>query len=67
VSAKIINLRGERKRRNRAAEAERAAENRARHGRTKGERRLDESARETAERSLDGHRIETGEDGPGRE
>ncbi len=40
----VINLRQERKRKARAEAQERAAENRARHGRTKAERLRDKTA-----------------------
>lgn len=67
VNAKIVNLRTERKRRDRAAASEKAAENRARHGRTKVERRHEEAVRAAADRDHDGRRIEDETDGSGRQ
>lgn len=61
MNAKIVNLRTERKRRDRAARSDEAAENRVRHGRTKAERRRDDAVREAADRAHDGHRIGTDE------
>ncbi|MDF1792021.1 MAG: DUF4169 family protein [Thalassobaculaceae bacterium] len=66
MSVKIVNLRTERKRRERASESETAAENRARHGRTKAERRLDTLQRDEAARRHEGHRIEDPAAGAGR-
>ncbi|KAA5606935.1 DUF4169 family protein [Roseospira marina] len=60
--AEIINLRQARKQRGRADKAQTAADNRARHGRTKGERERDSTTRSKAERDLDAHRL----DGPDR-
>lgn len=60
MNAKIVNLRTERKRRERSARSDQAAENRVRHGRTKAERRLDDAQRAAADRSHDGHRLEDG-------
>lgn len=60
MSAKIVNLRTERKRRERASDAEKASENRVRHGRTKAERGRDESRRAAADRAHEGARIEDG-------
>lgn len=58
----IVNFRKARKRRERELVAQRAAENRIRHGRGKAEREL-VSARETkARRELEQHRIKTGDD-----
>jgi len=58
----IVNLRIERKRaKRRKAEAE-AAANRLAHGQTKVERNLERSRRDKAQRSLDHHRIETGDE-----
>lgn len=67
VSAKIVNLRTERKRRERAAESEKAAENRVRHGRTKTERLHEEIRRGVEERAHDGRRIEADTDEPDRD
>ncbi len=54
----LVNLRIARKRRDRAREAEGAAENRAAFGMTKAERRKIEAEREKAERGLDAHRLD---------
>ena len=49
----IINLRKVRKAKDRAGQADTAAENRARHGRTLAERERDRAAAEQARRALD--------------
>lgn len=54
--AEIINLRRARKRREREAKEQTAAEQRLRFGRTKVERRIDAARDELRERALDGHR-----------
>lgn len=54
----VINLRQARKARKRAGDERRAEENRAKHGRTKGEKRLAEMARERHEAAVDGARRE---------
>lgn len=54
----IVNLRTARRRRERAAEAAAAADNRARHGRTKAEIERDRLASAQADRLLDGARLE---------
>jgi hypothetical protein len=51
--AEIVNLRQERRRRERTEAGAVAAENRIRHGRTKAERERDRLAAEQAERKLD--------------
>ena len=51
--AEIINLRSMRKQRERAAAVAKAAENRARHGRTKAERLRDKLDAERAAQDLD--------------
>lgn len=51
--AEIINLRSARKQRERAAAAAQAAENRARHGRTKAEALRDKRDAERAAKALD--------------
>jgi len=61
--AELVNLRAARKRRARTEKAQTAAENRARHGRTAGEKARDADAEERARRQLDGHRVEEGEEG----
>ena len=55
--AEPINLRRERKRRERAATAKAAAENRVRHGRTKAERANDADARTRAAEGLDARKL----------
>lgn len=54
----IVSLRKHRKRLQRAAAEQQAAENRARFGRPKAERRRDVGETEQRSRSLDGKRIE---------
>jgi hypothetical protein len=56
----IVNLRTVRRRRDRAVDAAAAADNRARHGRTKAEIDRDRLAAAQAERLLDGARLEQG-------
>ena len=57
----VINLRRVRKRAAKQRDEERAAANRALHGRAKAERLLDESQDEKRRRYFDAHKIETGE------
>tara|TARA_R110002020_G_scaffold15143_22_gene53866 strand:- start:367 stop:555 length:189 start_codon:yes stop_codon:yes gene_type:complete len=57
--AEIVNLRSARKARRRADEKERAAENRALHGRTKSEKAVEADRRDRAGRHVDGHRRDT--------
>jgi hypothetical protein len=57
----VVNLKRFRKRVEREQSAKRADANRARHGRTKSERVLDERRTDRANDMLDQHRIE-GED-----
>ncbi len=59
----IVNLRLARKRAKRHAAENEAATNRLAHGRPKIDRAAEQSRREQACKSLDRHRIETG-DGP---
>lgn len=54
--AKIVNLNQARKRKSRAAAAEQAAVNRAKHGRTLAERARDAEETAARERLLDGAR-----------
>lgn len=54
----IVNLRSVRRRRDRAAEAAAAADNRARHGRTKAAIERDRLVSDQADRVLDGARLE---------
>ena len=58
MSAEIVNLRCARKARNRAEKEASAAENRAKFGRTKVERRLDTAREQHAKRHLDDHQID---------
>jgi len=57
----IVNFRSARKRRERKLSAQRAAENRIRHGRGKAERGLVAAHETKARRELEQHRI-TGDD-----
>jgi len=57
----IINLRRARKRAAKQRDDERAASNRALHGRTKSERVLEAAQKERFRRSFDAHKIEEGE------
>lgn len=59
----IVNLRTERKRAKRHRAEQEAASNRLVHGRSKTERALAQARDEKARKSLDRHRIGTG-DGP---
>jgi hypothetical protein len=52
----IINLKLQRKRKDRAARDEKAAENRAAFGRAKSERAVTGATAEKAAKDLDGHR-----------
>jgi len=54
----LVSLKLARKRKARAERDEQAAENRARFGRAKNERKLTEAERQKAEQSLDGHKRE---------
>jgi hypothetical protein len=56
--AEIVNLRRARKDRARAGEAARAADNRARFGRSKAAKRAAEAERDRAETGLDGKKLE---------
>jgi hypothetical protein len=58
--AEIVNLRLARKARARAAGKAQAETNRARHGRTKGERRAAEAEAGRLTRAVEGARRETG-------
>jgi hypothetical protein len=53
----LVNLRRERKRREREEKATAAAENRIVFGTTKAQRQKIKAEREAAERRLDGHRL----------
>jgi hypothetical protein len=58
--AEIVNLRLARKARTRSKAASRAAENRARFGRTMADKSLERSRTEKRERDLESHRREPG-------
>ena len=58
----IVNLRALRKRKARAEDAQRAADNRARFGRPKAERQRVRREAERAGRALDGLRLDREED-----
>ena len=53
--AEIVNLRRQRRRKVREKQADEAARNRARFGRTGAERRQEEGLKDLARRRLDGH------------
>ena len=57
----VVNLRTERKRAKRRQAEREAAAQRLAHGRSKAERKLDQTQSDKALRSLDQHRIETGD------
>ena len=59
----IVNLRTARKQAKRRQEQQRAAANRVRFGRSKAERVRDTAFDDKARRVLEGHRIETGDEG----
>ncbi|MCP1199659.1 DUF4169 family protein [Notoacmeibacter sp. MSK16QG-6] len=54
----IVNLRRHRKRQARDGDAEKAAENRHRHGRTSAQKKQSQLLIEREERHLDGHRLD---------
>ena len=58
MAAEIVNLRQARKSRNRAEKEKRAEANRAKFGRSKGEKMRQELQSETDAKHLDGHRLE---------
>ncbi|MFL9826754.1 DUF4169 family protein [Rhodoplanes sp. SY1] len=57
----IVNLRKVRKRKDREEAAERAGQNRVLHGMPKAERTVLAARKDKADRTLDQHRLETGE------
>ena len=59
--AEIVNLRRVRKRIDREKAAERAGQNRVLHGMPKAERTLLAAQKNKSDRTLDQHRLETGE------
>ena len=60
--AEIIGFRRAKKAKRRAKEETQAAENRVKFGRTKAERQAAEAATRLAERKLEGHRRDGGQD-----
>jgi hypothetical protein len=62
MPAEIVNLRSFRKAKARAEKVEAAAENRRRFGRSKAEQAEEAAERERAEKLIDGHRRDTGDD-----
>lgn len=60
--SEIVNLRQARKARKRTEHKERATENRALHGLTKTDKAAEKSRRESADRHIDGHRRDTGQE-----
>lgn len=54
----VVSLKLHRKRKGRAAKDEQAAENRARFGRAKDERKLTDTERAKAEKNLDAHKLD---------
>ena len=58
----VVNLRTERKRAKRRKAEQEAAANRLAHGRSKAERNLERLNATKTQRSLDQHRIETGDE-----
>jgi hypothetical protein len=60
MAGEIINLRSARKAKLRSEKEDRASANRARHGRTKSEKELEEARRNKAARDLAAHRREDG-------
>ena len=58
----IVNLRRVRKARERRVGEELAQENRVRHGLSKAERKLAETAKAQADKTLDGHRLDSDKD-----
>jgi len=56
--AQIINLRQARRKREKAEREATAEQNRILHGRTKAEKLRDKAIKETANKQLDGHRLD---------
>ncbi len=56
--AELFNLRQVRKQKARAEKEKKSAENRRLHGQTKAEKLIAKAERASAERHLDGHRLE---------
>lgn len=61
----VINLKRFRKAKERAEAQARAEANRTKHGRSKAEREGTSAREMLADRKLDGHRRDTGDDDPG--
>jgi len=59
--AEVINLRTARKRAERRQDEERAAASRLAHGQSKNARQLEASRQAKANRDLEGHRVEGGD------
>jgi BRCT domain type II-containing protein len=57
----LVNLRTERKRSKRRQAERQAASNRLAHGRSKAERAIEQSHNDKSSKTLDQHRIETGD------
>jgi hypothetical protein len=62
MSADIINLRRARKAKARNEREKEAADNRVAFGRSKGEKALADAERQRADKSIEGHRREPGEE-----
>ncbi len=63
MTGNVINLRTFRKQKERAERESEAEANRARHGRTKLEKRLEDAERGAAERAHDGRKLAPEDDG----
>jgi Domain of unknown function (DUF4169) len=61
IMGEVVNLKRFKKRNEREQSAKQAETNRARFGRTKSERTLDEQRADKADRLLDQHRIDDGD------
>jgi hypothetical protein len=61
LMADVVNLRTARKRAKRRDAEQKAAANRLAHGRTKADRTATQTRNDKAQRSLDLHRVETGD------
>ena len=61
IMGDVVNLKRFKKRNERGQSAKQAETNRARFGRTKSERTLDEQRADKASRGLDQHRIDDGD------
>jgi hypothetical protein len=57
----LVNLRTERKRAKRRQAEQKAASNRLVHGRSKAERALEQARNDKSRKSVEQHRIETGD------